>query len=82
MFYIATDGKMMAVPVNGGASTFEVGAPQALFQTRRPTMRGPLLFGNYAPAADGQRFLVNTIAGDVPPLPITVVLNWTAALNK
>jgi Tol biopolymer transport system component len=82
MFYIATDGKMMAVPVNGVSSTFEVAAPQALFQTRTPTMRGPLLFGNYAPAADGQRFLVNTIAVDAPPIPITVVLNWTPALSK
>jgi hypothetical protein len=53
-----------------------------LFQTRRPTIRGPLFFGNYAPASDGQRFLVNTIAVDMPPTAISVALNWTAALKQ
>jgi len=82
LFYVATDGKLMAAPINGGASTFEAGTPQALFQTHRPTIRGPLFFGNYAPAADGQRFLVNTIAVDVPPTAISVALNWTVALKR
>ena len=56
LFYVATDGTLMAAPISGGASAFEVGTPRALFQTRRPMTRGPLFFGNYAPAADGQRF--------------------------
>ena len=50
LFYIAADGKLMTVPVKGGSS-FEVGATQVLFQTKRPTTRGPVLFGNYASAA-------------------------------
>ena len=80
LFYVSADGKLTTVPIKGGTS-FEVGAAQALFQTHTPTIRGPLLFGNYVPAADGQRFLVNTIAADVPPMPITVVLNWAAQLR-
>ena len=58
LFYVATDGTLMAAPISA-ASTFEIGTPQALFQTRRPITCGPLFFANYAPAADGQRFLVN-----------------------
>jgi Tol biopolymer transport system component len=82
LFYVAGDGTLMAIPVTGTASTFEAGAAQALFQTRRPVARGPLIFTAYAPSADGQRFLVNRLAADVPPLPITVVLNWAAGLKR
>ena len=37
-------------------------------------------FELYAVSADGQRFLINT-ASDAA-LPITLVLNWRAALSK
>ena len=37
---------------------------------------------HYAPAADGRRFLVNTLAGETGNDPITVVLNWTANLPR
>jgi len=38
----------------------------------------------YAPSPDGQRFLVNVPAGGeaAAAAPITVVLNWQAALQK
>jgi len=36
---------------------------------------------HYVPSRDGQRFLVN-MSLDTVPLPITVVLNWTATLKK
>ena len=29
-----------------------------------------------------QRFLINTFSGDPMPTPITVILNWKAALKK
>jgi hypothetical protein len=35
----------------------------------------------YAVAAHGDRFLVNTIVQG-PAAPVTIVLNWTAALKK
>jgi hypothetical protein len=68
----------MAVSVGPGPS---FGVPKVLFQTRVPAG----VTGNrvhYVPSRDGRRFLINTQTGDVPPNPITVVLNWTAALNK
>jgi Tol biopolymer transport system component len=79
LFYIGTDGSMMAVPVGGGDS-LEVGRPQTLFSTSiwRLTVNQV-----YAVTKDGQRFLVNTLpqkSSDVAPL--TVVVNWTAAIRK
>jgi sugar lactone lactonase YvrE len=37
---------------------------------------------HYVPSRDGRRFLINTPTGDAAMVPITVVLNWTAALKK
>jgi Tol biopolymer transport system component len=80
LFYVAGAGTLMAVPIKAGATTFAAGVPVPLFETRRP-FSGPL-FSNYAPAADGRRFLVNTIAADTPQSPITVVLNWATKLKQ
>ena len=55
----------MASVVNGASFTFEVAMAQRLFQSRRPSARGPHLFTNYAPAADGRRFLINAVAADM-----------------
>jgi hypothetical protein len=33
-------------------------------------------------SADGQRFLVNSPAGEVNQTPITVVLNWSGTLKR
>ena len=82
LFYVSPDGMLMAAQVKRGPTGFEVGMRQPLFQTRRPTARGPLLFSNYAPAADGQRFLVNMSLSTRRSTPITVALDWMAALQK
>jgi len=71
LFYIATDGKMMAVPIKGGPS-FEPGAPIPLFDTR---VTG---FMPYDVAPD-RRFLINTVPADATSRSsITVVVNWFA----
>ena len=77
LYYIATDGKMMAVPVKSTATTFEPGIAAPLFETHT---RG---YNPYDVAADG-RFLINTVTEDTAAdsVPITVVLNWTAGLKK
>src|SRR5262245_19551556 len=81
LFYISPDGMLMAAQVKRGSSVFEAGITQRLFQTRRPTARGPLFFSNYAPAVDGRRFLINRSASEVASIPITVSLNWQSALG-
>jgi eukaryotic-like serine/threonine-protein kinase len=75
LFYLALDGTMMSVPVTT-ASSFEPGAPKALFKTAATG------FLPYDVAADG-RFLVNTLSDTAnQQSPITVVLNWQSRLKK
>jgi Tol biopolymer transport system component len=77
LFYIALDGKMMAVPVNTTSATFEPGIPIPLFETNA------VGFYRYDVTPDG-RFLINTATGAATPnfSPITVVLHWQARLKK
>jgi eukaryotic-like serine/threonine-protein kinase len=76
LFYVAHDGRLMAVPVRFGSNgeTLEAGTPMPLFQAR---VRGmPNGQTQYAVSADGQRFLMNTLIEDVVNSPITLILNW------
>ena len=78
LYYRSADARLMAVPVETGAS-FTAGTPQPLFQARfAPVIARSL----YRPSPDGQRFLVTAVgSGDVTP-PAVVVLNWAAALES
>jgi Tol biopolymer transport system component len=84
IYYVAPDARMMAVSITVSADgqTLEASAPLPLFPTRLATGAG---FApgeqQYAVAPDG-RFLVNTVVDEAKASPITVVLNWTAALKK
>ncbi|HEY4579582.1 MAG TPA: hypothetical protein VIG89_00985, partial [Candidatus Acidoferrales bacterium] len=77
IFYLTPDNKLMAAAVNGKGSSFEVGIVKPLFDTRATGGRYP-----YDVSADGQRFLINTLPGQATSSPVTVVLNWTAGLNR
>jgi len=78
LYYLSLDWKLMAVPVAPGPS---FGAPRSLFQTYAPRSAN-LYRTHYVPSRDGQRFLINTLPADQPPVSITVVLNWTTGLKK
>jgi Tol biopolymer transport system component/predicted Ser/Thr protein kinase len=56
------------------APSFQVSVPKDLFATPRPQ-------GSDV-SRDGKRMLVNMPAAEVAPTPMTIVLNWTAALRK
>jgi Tol biopolymer transport system component len=80
LFYIALDGRLMAVPLHLGSNTqtLEAGSPIPLFTTRAG---GALLFPfkhQYVVSSDGQRFLMNTLTDEAAIAPITVILNWKA----
>jgi Tol biopolymer transport system component len=78
LYYRSVDARLMAVPVQTGAS-FTMGTPQSLFQARFAPILATSL---YRASPDGQRFLVTTVgSGDVAP-PAVVVLNWTSALEN
>jgi Tol biopolymer transport system component len=78
LYYLAPDGKMMAVPVTSTATTFQPGAAVALFQA--PRMMG---YAPYDVSPDG-RFLFAVAAEETPnrSAPINVVLNWWGMLKK
>jgi Tol biopolymer transport system component len=81
LYYLASDGELMAVEVKGG-STFEAGVATPLFKTRRRVPVSSSDLFSYDVAADGQRFLVSTDVGETTASPLTVVLNWTSDLKK
>jgi eukaryotic-like serine/threonine-protein kinase len=74
IFYLAPNGKMMAVAV-APEQEFRVGTPTPLFQTPPGTIVGDV-------TADGKRFLLIAPVGPSASVPFTVVLNWTAGLKK
>jgi len=80
LFYLAADRRLMAVPVTLGSS-FEHGAPKALFRTRITAFANPFRT-TYAVSRDGQRFLINAPADDGAMPSLTVVVNWPDLLKK
>ena len=80
LFYIAEDGQLMSVAVKTGELEFEYSAAKALFKTRMQARSR--LFHEYDVTTDGQRFLIGTLIGESKATPATVILNWTADLNK
>jgi eukaryotic-like serine/threonine-protein kinase len=79
--------KLFAVDVKANGATFEAGVPKGLFDTGVvfPAHAGGI-YRAYAASRDGQRFLIarSPSAGgdDAAHAPITVVVNWTAALKR
>ena len=78
LFYLASDGRLMAVPIRAGstASAIEVGTAIPLFWTHMyGTLRSSqAFFPQYSVSPDGQRFLINTLF-QLNAGPITVMLN-------
>ena len=76
LFYVSTDGKMMAVEIKGGAK-FESGAPKPLFNVRLPGGSNAW----FDVGKDG-RFLIPIQPGQADNAPMTVVVNWQTGLGK
>jgi len=78
LYYLSTDGKLMAVEVNPGNS-FEASAPRALFDLAPARASGG---PGYAMTAAGDRFLFVTAREEEASQQFTVVTNWTAEAKK
>ena len=77
IFYIAPNGMLMAVPVNGG-TTFSTGQPAPLFQIHgRAPISSTDVF-TYDVARDGKRFLVNRYVKPDHVPPLTILLHAAA----
>jgi len=79
LFYIALDGRLMAVSIVRSASgaSIDVGSPRALFPVN--VANGPLPGANrqqYMVSENGRRFLVNMSADGGVASAITLILNW------
>ena len=82
LFFLGADQRLMAVPVET-AREFRAERPMALFKTALDPAGLPIVGRNqYLPAPDGQRFLINQPPSDAGPSPVTVVVNWPAALMR
>jgi Tol biopolymer transport system component len=78
LFYIAFDGRLMAVSLRLAADrqTVDAAAPVPLFATRVGGAVQGIARQQYAVSADGKRFLMNTLVEDASTAPISVIFNW------
>jgi serine/threonine protein kinase len=81
LFYRAPNQTLMAVGITSKPTALEFSPPKALFPTRIQWMEIQAVAHHYAAAPDGQRFLMIRATEEARLSPITVVLNWTAALK-
>jgi Tol biopolymer transport system component/predicted Ser/Thr protein kinase len=80
LYYLSLDGKLMSVAIGGPA--FTAGRPMELFQTSLTVNRAqPTRDRRYDIAPDG-RFLMVIPSATSAPTPYSVIVNWTAGLEK
>lgn len=80
MFFVAPDGRMMAVPIDTSGE-FRAGVPQPLFAAIPPSSLS--LNGlQYEVTNDGKRFLVIARPDRASVAPVTVVVNWAATIRR
>ncbi len=78
LYYLAPDGKLMAVQITPGAD-LSYRIAKELFA---PSGFLPSADRGYVPAGDGQRFLFVTNADTAGLPPFTVVLNWMTEVKQ
>jgi serine/threonine protein kinase len=85
LYYIAYDGKLMAVPIKETkpGQPFEAGTPTTtLFQTPLTVSRTQIPRDRRYDVAPDGRFLIAIPVAAGGPEPVTAVVNWTAAIDK
>ncbi len=78
LFFAGLDGRLMSVGFRFVADRPEVDLPKALFPIGG--FSGPN-YDDYAPSADGQRFLVKVGVDAVQPVRMHVVTSWTSLVE-
>jgi Tol biopolymer transport system component len=81
LFYIASDDRLMAVPMRfaPGGKTVEIGAPVGLFPTNVGSTALNTKRQQYMVGPDGQTFVMNSVPEKATASPISVILNWKPA---
>jgi Tol biopolymer transport system component len=81
LYYLSAEREVMAVEIKTDP-TLEARTPVKLFQTHLRQPISALDVFSYDVSADGQKFLVNTKVDEPGAAPVSIILNWTAALQK
>ena len=78
LFYVATDDRLVAVPVGFSSDnkTVAPGTPAGLFATNVGSTATLKYRQQYVVARDGQSFVMNSAVDEGSVSPITVILNW------
>jgi Tol biopolymer transport system component len=79
LFFTDLDGQLMSVAFRGRGDRAEVDLPTPLFEIGG--FEGPD-YDDYAPSADGQRFLVKLAVEQGQRTRMHVVTNWTSLLER
>jgi hypothetical protein len=79
LYYIAPDRKLMAVGVRLDGDEPSASPPTALFEG--PAVGPDGSRSQYAPSADGSRFLFNARVEDRTPVGLTILSNWPALVR-
>jgi Tol biopolymer transport system component len=77
LFYVTPDNHLVVVSVRAAPSRIDVGLPADLFVV--PVVTGTI-YDDYAPSADGQRFLVKQPVTESQKPRLHVVANWKSLL--
>ncbi len=80
LFYLAADGKLMAVPIASDGIIFRPDVPRPLFQTGLTGLYPRLR--SYGVSSDGQRFLISVPEDPGTTRSIVIVSNWPAQLKQ
>jgi Tol biopolymer transport system component len=78
LFYTTFGGRLAAVEVRGDGDRLDVSLPTELFDIQGLQGTG---LDDYAPAADGQRFLVKQPVEEGRGSRLQIVTNWTSLLD-
>jgi eukaryotic-like serine/threonine-protein kinase len=79
IFYVASDGTIMAAEVTMTGGSFSAGAVKQLSDNH--VLQGALVT-LYDVFPDGQRFIMSAMKPEAAHAPLTLVTNWPAALLK
>jgi Tol biopolymer transport system component len=82
LFYVSPDGTLMAVTLQFHQQSVLPAAPRPLFSARFGEFGAEIFRPVYAPTHDGQKFLVNVVVEETTASPVTMILNWPAAMPR
>ena len=82
LFYVSPDGTLTAVTLQFNQQSVLPAAPRPLFTARFGEFGAQIFRPVYAPSHDGHKFLVNVVVDETTASPVTMILNWPAAMPR